>query len=238
MSRLWSLPSILVAGLAIAGPLGAFTGVLSPWAGFRLFLAGGAIALVSAIALGGAAAVGSLRGSPWRPRAVRAALVPVAATLLVFALQLRSGGPAQPFNDVTTSLEDPPAYTTGPAAGRGYPEEFVEWHRAEYPDLGPLRTDAAPAEAFSRALETARGMRAWEVVYQNPAEGVLEAVATSRIFRFNDDVAIRVRPDGGGSVVDVRSRSRVGLSDLGANAARIRAFFEAYRSAAGSPSGS
>jgi uncharacterized protein (DUF1499 family) len=228
VSRLWSLPSILVAVLVIAGPLGAFARVLSPWLGFRLFLLGGAIALVSAIALGGTAAIGALRAGPWRPRAIRAALLPVAVTLLLFMLQAASDMPDQRFNDVTTNLEDPPIYATGPAAGEGYPEVFLEWHRDAYPDLAALRTDRAPAEAFARALETARSMPRWEVVHQDAAAGVVEAVSTSRTFRFADDVVIRIRPDGSGSLLDVRSRSRVGQSDLGANAARIQAFFEAF----------
>ena len=228
MSRLWSFPSIIVAALVIAGPLGAFAGLLSPWLGFRLFLLGGAVALVSAIALAGASAIAALRGSPWRRRAVRAALLPVAVTLFLFLLQAGSGQPTHPFNDVTTNLEDPPGYTSGPAAGKTYPEEFVELQREAYPDLAPLRTERPPSDVFARALETARRMPSWEIVSEDPAEGLIQAVSTSRIFRFNDDLAIRIRPDSRGSVVDVRSRSRVGQSDLGANAARIRAFFAAF----------
>jgi uncharacterized protein (DUF1499 family) len=228
MSRLWSFPSILVAALVIAGPLGAFAGLLSPWLGFRLFLLGGALALVSAIALAGASASAALRGSPWRRRAVRAALFPVAVTLLLFLLQAGGGRTTHPFNDVATNLEDPPGYASGPAAGETYPEEFVELQREAYPDLAPLRTERPPSDAFARALETARRMPSWKVVSEDPAEGLIQAVSTSRIFRFNDDVAIRIRPDSRGSVVDVRSRSRVGQSDLGANAARIRAFFAAF----------
>jgi len=63
-----------------------------------------------------------------------------------------------------------------------------------------------------------------EIVREDPSARVIEATDTTRIFRFVDDVAIRVRPDGDGSRVDVRSRSRDGKGDLGANAARIRAF--------------
>jgi uncharacterized protein (DUF1499 family) len=227
MSGIWSLPSVLVAVLVITGPLGAFTGLLSPGAGFRTFLAGGAVALLSALALGGTAAVGAFRGSPWRPRALRAALVPIAVTLLFLGLVAGSGG-TPPFNDVTTDLADPPLFTTGPAAGQGYPDAFGEWHREAYGDLAPLRTEAGPGETFARALATARAMPGWDVVYEDPGAGAIEAVTTSRIFRFNDDVAIRIRPAGSGAVLDVRSRSRIGRGDLGANAARIRAFVAAF----------
>ncbi len=65
-------------------------------------------------------------------------------------------------------------------------------------------------------------------------EGVFEAVEVTRIFRFVDDIVVRVRmsPGGNGSVVDVRSKSRDGRGDLGANAARIRAFAAALHEAA------
>ena len=71
------------------------------------------------------------------------------------------------------------------------------------------------------ALAAAQG---WEVVDVNPEQGTVEATATTFWFGFKDDVVVRVRPEGSGSKVDVRSISRVGLSDLGANAARIEAF--------------
>ncbi|PZO06409.1 MAG: DUF1499 domain-containing protein, partial [Alphaproteobacteria bacterium] len=64
----------------------------------------------------------------------------------------------------------------------------------------------------------------WTIVSQDPATGTLSATATTFWFGFKDDVAVRVRAEGAGSVVDVRSTSRVGLSDLGANAARIEAY--------------
>jgi uncharacterized protein (DUF1499 family) len=67
----------------------------------------------------------------------------------------------------------------------------------------------------------------WEIVAADPAHGRIEATDTTRFFGFKDDVVIRIRPEGSGSRVDVRSKSRVGRSDVGANAARIRAFRDA-----------
>jgi uncharacterized protein (DUF1499 family) len=86
------------------------------------------------------------------------------------------------------------------------------------------------AEAYERALGLARSMPAWTVTSADAAAGTIEAVATSRVFRFQDDIAIRVRPEpGGGSRVDVRSKSRDGKGDIGANAMRIRSFVDALR---------
>ena len=64
----------------------------------------------------------------------------------------------------------------------------------------------------------------WQVAATDTAAGRLEATHTTRWFGFKDDVIVRIRPEGTGSRVDVRSVSRVGLSDLGANAERIRGF--------------
>jgi uncharacterized protein (DUF1499 family) len=77
--------------------------------------------------------------------------------------------------------------------------------------------------AFRRAADAARAM-GWEMVAADSAAGRVEATATTRWFGFKDDVVVRVRPDGAGSRIDVRSVSRVGGSDVGANAARIRAY--------------
>ena len=81
----------------------------------------------------------------------------------------------------------------------------------------------APAEAFKRSIDAAMAM-GWDVVARAPAEGRIEAVATSAWFGFRDDIVVRIRPDGTGSRVDIRSKSRDGESDLGVNARRIREF--------------
>ena len=74
----------------------------------------------------------------------------------------------------------------------------------------------------------------WDVVARAPSDGKsdarLEAIATSRWFGFRDDIVIRIRPDGSGSKVDIRSKSRVGRSDLGVNAERIREFVARLKS--------
>jgi uncharacterized protein (DUF1499 family) len=68
-----------------------------------------------------------------------------------------------------------------------------------------------------------------EIVHEDANAGQLEARATSRIFRFVDDVAIRVRPTGQGSLIDLRSRSRDGRGDFGVNAKRIETLAAAIR---------
>ncbi|HEX9964735.1 MAG TPA: DUF1499 domain-containing protein [Allosphingosinicella sp.] len=101
-------------------------------------------------------------------------------------------------------------------------ERWKALHRVHYGDLRPVRLAIPPAEAVRRAAALAQD-RGWQVALVDQ-DGV-EATATSTFFRFKDDVVVRVRPaPGGGSLVDMRSISRVGGSDVGMNAKRIREF--------------
>lgn len=133
-------------------------------------------------------------------------------------------------NDVTTTPEAPPAFVVlaqaAPNKGRdmGYPPGNAPVQKLAYPDLAPLSLSQAPGACFERALAAAKTMPRWQVVSQEAASGRLEAVATTALFRWKDDVVVEVRPAAGGCAVHVRSKSRTGRGDFGANAKRIRAF--------------
>jgi len=232
VSRLWFVPSILVVGLLAVGVIGAFSQLLSPAQGFYLFLAGVLIAALSSVVLAGASAYASATGRAWRGTAVRAAIVPVLAFVAV--VLPRALEPTPIMNDVTTDLEDPPAFAREVAAAPGAAAQdprpdFTELQRIAYPDIQPLASSEAPAQSFQRALEVAREMSNWEVTDADTGQRLIYAVATSRIFGFRDDIVIRVRAQGEGSRIDLRSRSRLGRGDMGANAARIRTYQERFR---------
>ena len=94
----------------------------------------------------------------------------------------------------------------------------------QYPDLQPQRFPGKPlTTVFEAVLEVAEELE-WEIREANADAGLIEAVATVPIFRFRDDVTITLSTSEGGTLVHVRSRSRVGKSDLGENARRIRKF--------------
>ncbi len=93
----------------------------------------------------------------------------------------------------------------------------------QYPDIQAQRFNRPAAEVYDAALAVAQSMN-WELRDTNREQGVIEAVATTRLFKFKDDVTITITSDGTVSVVNVRSKSRIGKGDLGANARRIRAF--------------
>jgi len=95
-----------------------------------------------------------------------------------------------------------------------------------YPTLETLYFDGTPAE-IAAVAERVMDRKGWDIVSATPenaaadSEIQVEATATSGWFGFKDDVAVRIRPDGGVTHVDIRSTSRVGLSDLGANSTRV-----------------
>ena len=236
MERLWLAPTFAIVTLLVIGPLGAFFHVLPPLTGFSLVLLAILVGVVFGIGLAGAAAFATVTAKPWRPRAVRAAIVPLLVGLPVLGLASMSKVPA--IHDISTDLTDRIEFTPDVAAisPNKDPEpqqrELVDGlQKSAYPDLAPIRLSVPPDQAFARAKAVAGAMPGWTVTNADPESGRIEAIATSRIFHFIDDVAIRVRADGTGSRVDLRSRSRVGQSDLGANAARIRAYAAALEKA-------
>ncbi len=94
---------------------------------------------------------------------------------------------------------------------------------AQYPDLQPQKFAHPIEEVFDAALEASKTM-GWDLIETDRDQGIIEAVATTRLFRFKDDVTVRITSEGDMAVVNIRSRSRVGKGDLGTNARRIRSF--------------
>src|SRR5262245_51830311 len=134
--------------------------------------------------------------------------------------------------DITTDPIDPPRYE---ALARVRPRDAnpvayaglyaAEQQRTAYPEIGPLGVNAPPQVAYDAANAVVTKRR-WRVVEARAPQagrrdGRIEAVARTAIMGFRDDVVIRIRPDGDGSRIDVRSSSRYGTFDFGANASRI-----------------
>lgn len=139
-------------------------------------------------------------------------------------------------NDITTDTANVPAMVVTQQMRHGAPNppaypgpSAATQQRAVYPDIVPIVLGASPADAFRKADEVAMAM-GWEIVARAPADGRIEAIDTSDWFGLTDDIVIRIRAEGGsGSRIDIRSKSRVGESDFGVNARRIRAFTERMR---------
>jgi len=160
------------------------------------------------------------------------ALVIGATAASVPWLQMQKARSVPRIHDITTDTVTPPAFEAmllqradAPNPPEYQGEEIARQQREAYPDIQPLIMQSDTATVFERALASARGL-GWDIVAADPARGVIEATDTTFWFGFKDDVVIRIVAEGDGSRVDVRSKSRVGLSDVGANAARIRRFME------------
>ena len=141
--------------------------------------------------------------------------------------------------DVTTDPIDPPRFEAiarlrprdaNPVAYAGL--HIAEQQRKAYSDIEPDLTTATPQEAYDAVLKVI-AKRKWHVVDARPPQagvavrdGLIEAIARTPILSFRDDVAVRVRATTDGARIDVRSASRYGRHDLGANAARVRALID------------
>jgi hypothetical protein len=170
-------------------------------------------------------------------------LLAVVASLgfvLYLGAQIRTARSVPAIHEVATNLDDLPQFTrlklredhleNVPDMDRPELKAMApdaRWktiHREAYGDIRTIRVPMSPEDTIRRAADLARE-RGWEIAHQDGARGVLEATETTFFFRFKDDVVVRARPaPGGGSLVDMRSISRVGGSDVGLNAKRVRAF--------------
>ena len=168
-------------------------------------------------------------GVAWSLAAVVVGAIVVGPPLL----QLRAVRQLPYIHDITTDTVNPPAFVAilseranAPNTAEYGGAEIAEQQRKAYPDIRPLRLQTPVADVFVAALETAGGL-GWRIVESDPAAGRIEASDQTFWYGFVDDVVIRITAEGSTATrVDVRSVSRVGKSDIGANAARIRKFLD------------
>jgi hypothetical protein len=161
----------------------------------------------------------------------RAVLVLPGTFLLVTLVAGR--GDAPPIHDISTDTVDPPAFSAAGAL-RGenanpltIKPESIAMQIQSYPRLTTLRNTDSLDTNFDRALATAKAL-GWDVYHQDRDSGTIEAVDTTAIMNFKDDVVIRLRSKDSETLIDLRSVSRIGVGDIGANAKRIRAFQQQF----------
>jgi hypothetical protein len=231
--------------LAIAGGLAlalAPVGYREDWWSLRVslfYLLGGAIAIGALAVIVSLVGMFLTRRTPGM-QGFRLALVGVVLGAVVGgypAAQLAKARRVPPIHDVTTDTANPPVFVALAQARRSAPNgldyaggKVADLQKQAYPDVATLRSTLAPADLFARAAKAA-AEDGWQVVEAAPQDGRLEATATTRVFGFKDDIVVRVRAADKGSELDMRSMSRIGQSDVGANAARIREFMDKLRAA-------
>ncbi|MCA1653488.1 MAG: DUF1499 domain-containing protein [Sphingomonadales bacterium] len=247
--RLTFLAAILCFGavaVALIAALGSARGAWPFRIGFKLLeyaLYGGAAGILLAL-------IAALFARRVKPKLV---IVNLLAILVAGAFvgflgnQVRIARSVPRIHDIATNLDDYPRFyrltvradnlENVPDMGRrdlaALPprERWKAVHRDYYGDIAPIRVPWSVEETATRVRRLA-DERGWEIVTFDPANGILEAVDTSFFFRFKDNIVVRARPvsgGGGGSIVDMRSISRVGVSDVGVNARRVRSFLADLR---------
>jgi uncharacterized protein (DUF1499 family) len=234
--------AILAIVLATVGVLSAHFFYLAPFQGFQLFAFGFVISLIGVIA--GLIGIFMTR-SPSRAVARPRALFGTVASLAIFVpilLIFFSGRKYPPINDITTDFDNPPEFTHASelADNQGRDMKYNKLRYAErqstgYGGLAPLKVATDPDATFAKVEATAKQMPTWLITSDDPKVRALEGVATSDLFHFHDDFVIQVRPatDGPGSLIEMRSKSRVGIGDFGVNYKRIKTFFDALGGGSG-----
>jgi hypothetical protein len=224
------LAALATVALLLSGP-----GTRRGWWDFKTGLALFALAF-----LAGLLAM-LLSGISWlrtRPNPMAAAATIVGAVIVLLPLSQVAGARGKPrIHDISTDLTDPPRFssilalrakTDNPAPDR-IDDVTAGLQRRGYPDLVTLDLPLPADAAYAKAVEAAKTME-WEIVSARPAEGIVEAPATTAWFGFRDDIVVRIlSTDAQHSRVDVRSASRVGLGDAGKNAERIRKYLQLLR---------
>jgi uncharacterized protein (DUF1499 family) len=226
--------ALLAIVLIAAGIIGAHFYLVAPFMGFQLFALGFLLSILGSFV--GLLAVFLTRKPERRAGRSRALAGTVLCLLIAVPLivTVLRGSKYPPINDITTDFDNPPEFVNAQKL-QHEPNRDMKYDKAKYADrqlqgygpIGPLKERLDPSAAFARVTEVAKASPTWKITYSDPATNTLEAVATSKLFHFQDDVVIQIRPTAdGASLIEMRSKSRDGTGDFGINALRIHRFFD------------
>ena len=125
-------------------------------------------------------------------------------------------------NDIVTDTEAPVEFK-----GRSinsYPSKFASIQKTHYPEVKPLCIKVSMDVVWPAIIRKIEENPSWQATVLDENNRYVEAIVTTSLLRFKDDIAIELRPQGESVEIHMRSRSRLGKSDLGANASRILNF--------------
>jgi uncharacterized protein (DUF1499 family) len=207
----------------VSGPLyqAEILGLMNAFLAMRIALIVGAIAIVLALIQ----AIFMRKTISWPVTGIAVACAAVAIFMPLSMMNKAKSVP--PIHDITTDLVNPPRFMAilalradapNPAEYQG--EEIANQQRTAYPELQTQRYSQTAAQVFDAALAAVNSM-GLEVVTSDKALGLIEAYDTTTWFGFVDDVVIRIQSAEQMTVLDARSKSRVGMSDIGKNAERL-----------------
>ena len=234
----WSIRLAFIAIVVAAlGLTLARYDVVPKLTGFSAFLGSGLLAALALLLGIAALLIGRQQALPSRGKLLAAIAVSLAFVGFL-ASRPMAAGEVPAIHDITTDLANPPQFEAlkvreDNLAGVGTVANWQKLHAGAYADLRPVEIALPVAQVTAEAVRLAQE-QGWQIAKSDPARGHVEATASVSYIRFHDDVVLRIVPtqDGAASRVDMRSISRVGVSDLGVNAKRIRAFLKALSGAA------
>lgn len=240
-AKFFVFSSVLSIVILISGPFGykyGVTGLAPSLISVLVAFVGAVLVILSGLVMTIVASKkGLLRERNMIVVAMVMSLIPMAFVLP----QMMKASSVPPIHDISTDTVNPPEFFAILAEREGAPNDLIYDHEGSaetiaglqkqaYPKIVTTTSDLSVAEVVGKAaaILSAQGL---EVVNTDPVAGIVEATATTFWFGFKDDVVVRAQKDGGSTKIDVRSVSRVGQSDVGANAARIQKFIDAFTSA-------
>jgi len=145
---------------------------------------------------------------------------------------LNKGKSVPPIHDISTDLVNPPEFVAIAPLRADAPNpveyagvEVATQQRAAYPELQTLNYPQSKPELVEATKQVIDHL-GWQLVNIDANQGIIEATDRTMWFGFKDDVIVRITDNGSERLVDIRSKSRVGGSDLGKNAERIHGFIE------------
>ncbi len=225
---------LLAITLIAVGIISAHYYMVPPITGFGLFAFGFLLSIIgSAVGLLAIFMTRTPERRAGRNRALVGTVICLAIAIPMILTIVRSSKyPA--INDITTDVDNPPEFIFAqklqhdPGRDMKYDKAmYADRQQAGYGPISPIKERLEPSAAFERVKEVAQAVPTWKITYADPAKNTLEAVSTSRLFHFEDDVVIQIRPTPDGeSLIEMRSKSRDGKGDFGVNAKRIHRFFD------------
>ncbi|MGH7933802.1 MAG: DUF1499 domain-containing protein [Candidatus Binataceae bacterium] len=245
--------ALIAIALVLLGILGAHYGAFSSIFGFQIFLLAFFIAILGLI-LSVIAVLTTALSAKRRAGLPRAIVALIICLIIVVPIAniIASTHKYPPINDITTDINHAPEFVHAQQLpgnhGRDLVYDKAKYAAAQtkgYGEVEPLKLGDPPDVAFQKVEIVAGEIPHWRITYTDPKTRTLEGVATSMLFHFKDDFVIVVLPQGdqapagpglsgaaanapaasSGSLVEMRSKSRDGIGDLGVNYRRIKSFF-------------
>ncbi|MFT5208837.1 MAG: hypothetical protein ACI9CE_000552 [Flavobacterium sp.] len=237
-SKLLTSLAILSVAILFLGPLGYKSGILPLEPSLLSLIVSLGLAviclLVSIIMVGVSVKAGLTRNRNMITMALVISLVPV----LLVGVQLKKATSVPQIHDISTDTSNPPQFQKIVQLRKnakngleyeleGSADKLAQAQKMAYPMIKTFNSGLSVAEALDRS-EWVLLELGLEIVNKDQETGIVEATDTTFWYGFKDDVVIRIRSKGDGSIIDLRSVSRVGVSDVGVNAARILKFVDAF----------